>query len=67
MIPSTEKLRVDMALLKPGDVGRQNLSQEAPTCFLDRGERLQKRQVEGWERARHGPAVGPQPEPLQPC
>lgn len=34
-MPGTEKLGVDMTLLKPRDVGRQDLSQEAP-IFLPR-------------------------------
>lgn len=32
-MPGTVELRVDMALLEPGDIGRQDLPQEAPTLL----------------------------------
>lgn len=35
--PGTEELGVDMTLLKPGDMGRQDLSREAPTLLPRQG------------------------------
>lgn len=58
-IPGTARLRVDVALLEPGEARRQDLPREAPFLLPRQGVKgLRKRGVEGWEGARHDAAAG---------